>query len=110
MMHQLDLQRVKEAFHNGIVPAVSLTAHRADDAVICEQPLIVTGCILNATIGMMQQPAGRFAPPQRHRERLGRQLWVASAMIANFSWIVRIRRGARSTLDSPEPLLIEVSI
>jgi hypothetical protein len=46
MMHQFGLQGVEKAFHRRIVPAVSLAAHRADDAVLSQPLLVSAGGIL----------------------------------------------------------------
>lgn len=78
MMHKFDFQGVKEAFYDGIVPAVSFATHRTVDAVPGEQTLVVSSRILNAAIRMMQQCPFRFATPQRHRERVSGQLRIQS--------------------------------
>jgi hypothetical protein len=61
MMHEFDFQRVKEAFDHCIVLAVALAAHRAVDTVRGQQPLIISGRVLDSTVRVMQQSAMRLA-------------------------------------------------
>ena len=42
----LRFQIVEKAFHNGIVPAISLAAHTADHATTPQKILIIKACIL----------------------------------------------------------------
>jgi hypothetical protein len=56
MMHQLDFQCVEKTFHRGIIPTVSLAAHRADDAVLGQPFVVGAGGILGGFKRSSQQP------------------------------------------------------
>ena len=74
MMHQFGLQGMEKAFHRRIVPAVSLAAHRADDAVLGEPFLVSAGGILAAAVGVVHQTGQRAAALERHVQGSQRQL------------------------------------
>ena len=61
VMNQFRFQRTKEAFHDGVVPAVALAAHAANHAVFFQQRLVVTTGVLTSTIAVVNQ-AGRRTP------------------------------------------------
>src|SRR5262249_33455274 len=67
---QFHLQRREEALGDGIVPAITATAHTADDPVLRQRPLVVPARILTPAIRMMQQAAGRAPAGPRQREGL----------------------------------------
>jgi hypothetical protein len=46
-------KRMKKTFHNGIVPAITLSAHAADHAVLFQEVLVFTAGVLTSTIGVM---------------------------------------------------------
>ena len=48
-------QRREEAFHGGVVPYVSGTAHRKVDAIVGDQPLELLTRILAAAVRVMQR-------------------------------------------------------
>ena len=50
-------QGSEEAFHHGVVPAVSFAAHAANDAVAREQVLEIVAGVLAAAVAVMQ-PTG----------------------------------------------------
>src|SRR3954452_19768507 len=56
MIDQLGFQCVEEAFHRRVIPAVSLAASRAADAVPGEPFLVGTGGILGGFKRSSQQP------------------------------------------------------
>ena len=43
---QLDLERVKKALSNGIIPAITLPAHASDELVLCQDRLKVIAGVL----------------------------------------------------------------
>ena len=46
VVDQLDLQRREKALGDGVVPAIALTAHAADDPVVRQHPLVVAAGVL----------------------------------------------------------------
>ena len=56
MIDQLGFQCVEKAFHRRVIPAVSLAAHRADDAVLGEPFLVGAGGILGGFKWSSQHP------------------------------------------------------
>jgi hypothetical protein len=66
-------ERGEEGFGDGVVVALALTAHAADNSVPCEHHLIVVAGVGAAPIGVVQQPRLRTAALHRHLERLQRQ-------------------------------------
>ena len=52
----LDLQRLHEAFHHGVVVGVATASHRADQAVFVEQSPIGLGGVLRAPDGVVDAP------------------------------------------------------
>jgi hypothetical protein len=54
--------------------ALGAPPHRANDTVICHQPLELLAGVLAATIGVMQQRIGLAASPDRHRQRVTDEL------------------------------------
>ena len=67
----LGLQRREEAFHCCVIPDVTRTTHRADDAVIGHQLLELLAGVLAAAIRVMQQRIGLASPPDRHHQGVG---------------------------------------
>ena len=53
MVHEFGFDRAKAAFHRGVVPTISLAAHRLDHAGSIEDLAVIGGGILAAAIGMM---------------------------------------------------------
>src|SRR5712692_1803337 len=68
VVDELDLQRCEEALGDGVVPAIALPAHAADDPVLRQHPLVVAAGVLTAAIRMMQQARRGAAAGQRHPE------------------------------------------
>ena len=56
VMDPLGLEGVEEAFHGRVVPAVALAAHRGRDPRPGEGQPIGLGGVLDAAVGMMDQP------------------------------------------------------
>src|SRR4051812_9296737 len=72
-MGVLDLQRLEEALHRCVVPAVCSSAHRLNHPAIFDQlSMAVTG-ILAAAVRMHDQSRTGFAPPVRRSQRLAHQ-------------------------------------
>src|SRR5690606_24031840 len=69
-MHPLILQAIEEAFRTGIVPTISLAAHRADHAVLLQPRLKGATCILASPVGVMNQARRRLLAEPRHRQRI----------------------------------------
>ena len=79
----------EEAFCHCIVPTVALTAHAADEAMLCLHSLVLAAGILTATVGVNDQPrlwltllyrhvqcgADQFSRHAR-RHRPPKQYWV----------------------------------
>src|SRR5450432_3460533 len=65
VMDLLGFEGVEEAFHRCIVVAVGPTAHRGLDACGLQRGAVIGRCILNASVGMMDQvgarPSGQMA-------------------------------------------------
>ena len=59
MMHELRLQRMKEAFHDRIIPTVTPTAHTGGEAVVGQQLPVAPCGILDAAVGVMQVTSPR---------------------------------------------------
>ena len=52
---QFVLDRLEHRFHHCVIVAISLAAHRRNDAVRLQDPLIVMRTILAAAIGVLDQ-------------------------------------------------------
>src|SRR5215471_7028505 len=69
MMDELALERMEEALHRCIVPAVSLAAHALADAMAEQQCPILGHCVEGAPVRV--QDSRRYATPgDRHRQRI----------------------------------------
>ena len=64
-MNQFYFKRVKEALGDGVIPAVALSAHAADELVLGQYGLKVIPGILAAAVGVANKPPGRVAPQDR---------------------------------------------
>ena len=73
LMHQLFLERGKEALGHRIVPAISLAAHAADDSMLRQQLLVLLAGILDAAVRMVDQSARWLTVRQRHLEGIQRE-------------------------------------
>ncbi len=72
--NELPLERGEEAFGDGIVPAVAFATHARPKPVRLEELAVRTAGVLNAAIGMMQEP-WRWTPRgEGHAERTERKL------------------------------------
>jgi hypothetical protein len=69
-------QPSKEAFSNGIIVAVALTAHAANHVMIFENFLVIQRSVLAAPVRMVQQARARVTTTQRHQQRLDGQLTI----------------------------------
>lgn len=68
-MNQGSFQRAPEAFHRRIVVTVGPPAHAANRPGLRQrQPVSLTG-VLDAPVGVMQQPRRRVTMRQRHVQR-----------------------------------------
>ncbi len=56
----LDLEGCEEAFGRGVVPAVALSAHAADDSCGLQRLAIVAAGILAAAVGVVKHPRCRL--------------------------------------------------
>ncbi len=69
VMCEFSLERVEEALHVGVVLAVTRPIHAGHDAVGLEVVLVAVGRVLDATVGMEQQPGLGSASRDRALER-----------------------------------------
>lgn len=69
-MHPLVLEAVEPALRRRVIPAVSLSAHRAGHAVFCELVLKGMAGVLAAPVGMMHQAHCRSLPEPSHGQRI----------------------------------------
>ena len=76
VMHQLGLQRVKEALHRRVVQRIGPPAHGRRDACCFQGCLVVAAGLLDATVGMLDQARARPLTLDGHHERRCRQLGV----------------------------------
>jgi hypothetical protein len=53
VVNELGFQSTKEALHRGIVPAISLAAHRLDDCGGLQDVAVVTGGVLAAADALL---------------------------------------------------------
>ena len=74
MIDEFALQCAEEALDAGIVPTVACAAHAGGDAVFTQQTLIAARGILTAPIRVVRESGRGIAVPERHRERLLREL------------------------------------
>ena len=80
MMCELGLQRVKEAFHWGVVPTVAFSAHTRLHPVFPEQFLVLFTCVLAAAIRMMQEPISGIRSAISHRKRICNEIGLHSVI------------------------------
>src|SRR2546428_13948050 len=71
VMHQLILQRAKEALSHGVVVAVPAATHAGDHAMLGHDLPIARRRILTTLVRMMNEPRPRPAVRQGHRQRGG---------------------------------------
>jgi len=76
MVDALGFEGVKETLHRGVVEAIALAAHRRRDAGSGKNPSISFGSILNAAVGVVDQPWRRPLPLDGHGEGLQGNLGV----------------------------------
>ncbi len=62
---QLDLQSVKKALCNGIIPAITLPAHAPDELVLRQDRLEIIAGILAPAVRMADKTLRRVAPQDR---------------------------------------------
>lgn len=55
---QFVFDRLEHGFHHRVIVAIPLSAHRRDEAVCFQKPLIIVRAVLAAAIGVLDQ-AGR---------------------------------------------------
>ena len=58
-VYEFGLERTEKTLGDGVVPAVSATAHRTDDTVVVEYVLITLGRVLDTAIRVMKQTSLR---------------------------------------------------
>src|SRR5437899_2404170 len=75
-MDKLGLERREKALDDGVVVAVALAAHAADDAELAHRALIIPARILAASIRMMNQAARRATSVDGHHQRLKHEVPV----------------------------------
>src|SRR4029079_465546 len=69
MMHVFCFQRMEEAFHHGIVPAVPAPTHARGQTVLGEQCAVGGGGVLGAAVRMMYHTVCRSSVFHGHGER-----------------------------------------
>jgi len=69
-MNQLDLERVKEALSDGVVPAVPLATHAADEFILGQDGFEIIPGKLTASVRMTNQTFVRASPQDRLSHRL----------------------------------------
>lgn len=74
LMDELDLERMEEAFHRGVVVAVFGTAHRRRCAERGKLIDIGSSSILRSAIGVMDKARRGSLPLRGHHQRRQRQL------------------------------------
>ena len=74
MMHVFRFQRMEEAFHHGIVPAVPAPTHTRRQAVLGEQFAVRGGGVLGSSVRMMHHAGRRASMFYGHGERRRSQL------------------------------------
>ncbi len=63
---QLCLQRVVEALHDGVIPAISLSAHGTPYLMTVQKVLKLFARVLAPTVGVMNQPRFGLATGESH--------------------------------------------
>src|ERR687885_1491840 len=74
---ELALQRGEEALHRGVVPAVTLAAHRAEHAVLRQPPAVLVRGELRPAVRVVHQAWRGAAARDGHVERGQRELVAA---------------------------------
>jgi len=74
VVNQLGLQGVEPAFHRGVVPAIALSAQGRHEAIRFQQRAVITGGVLAAAIGVVNEPGSWALPLDRHGQCGDRQL------------------------------------
>lgn len=70
---QLDFERVKKALCDGIIPAVTLSAHAADKLILSQYRLEIITRVLAATVRMTDKTLRWISPHNSLSHRLRRQ-------------------------------------
>src|SRR5208283_4503579 len=73
VVHEFSFDSAEAAFHRGVVPTISLAAHRLDHPGFIEDLSVISGSILAAAIGMMDQARRRILPLDGHGQCCDRQ-------------------------------------
>src|SRR6266545_1538250 len=74
LIDTFDLQRLEEAFHRCIVPAIGLATHRLQHSEIANQLPVAIACVLAAAVRMHDQSRPRFTSPIGRLQRLADQV------------------------------------
>src|SRR5690349_2675855 len=69
-VHELGLERVEEALHRRVVPAVTLSAHARPKAVLLKQSTVRLAGVLDSAVGVMDEPRLRAPQLQGHAQGL----------------------------------------
>ena len=67
---QLPFEGAPEAFHGGVVVAITLAAHGSDEAGPGEGVAIIGGGVLDPAIGVAEEFGGGLAMPECHGQSL----------------------------------------
>ena len=67
---QFPFEGTPEAFHGGVVVAITRAAHGGDQACPCEGVAIIGGGILDPAIGVAEELGGRLAVQEGHGQSL----------------------------------------
>jgi hypothetical protein len=66
LVHPFPFKGSKEAFHNGVIITIALSAHRAVPTSICKQMLIRVASVLVTPVRVVEQPFTRLSLHQSH--------------------------------------------
>jgi hypothetical protein len=73
LKHELRFERMEEAFHDRIVPAIRAATHAHRDAMAGQELTVPESGILRAAIRVVQQSRRGLSPSERHGQRLSGQ-------------------------------------
>ena len=73
-MDALHFQRMKDAFHAGIIVTAIFCAHTAAQIMPLQQHLIICCTVLTSTVHMDDNVPGALTPPQHHLQGITGQL------------------------------------
>src|SRR5687768_16277106 len=76
LMHQFILERAEEALDDGVVVTIALATHTAHQPMLSQQALVGHAGIEGPLIAVMNEPGSRTPLPQRHLQRLKRDVLI----------------------------------